>query len=91
MGMWAVFSKSFRKQLTVVFGYDTVTAKEIEKKAKPKYRKIVRDLLEFEKEDRFKMNIVNCAMLGAFVLAMPERPEVEPLTKYYIPQSERRS
>lgn len=83
MGMWALFSKSFRKQLTAVFGYDAATAKEIEKKAKSKYREIIRDLPEFEKEDRFKMNIVNCAMLGAFVLSMPERPEVEPLTKYY--------
>ena len=24
--------------------------------------------------DRFKMNAVNCAMLGAFVCAMPKRP-----------------
>ena len=83
MGMWALFANSFRKQLTAVLGYDAATAKEIKKKAKPKYKEIIRDLPEFEKEDRFKMNIVNCAMLGAFVLSMPERPEVEPLTKYY--------
>ena len=24
--------------------------------------------------DRFKMNAVNCAMLGAFVCAMPKQP-----------------
>ena len=24
--------------------------------------------------DRFKMHVVNCAMLGAFVCAMPKRP-----------------
>ena len=29
------------------------------------------------------MNIVNCAMIGAFILSMPERPEVERLTEYY--------
>ena len=29
------------------------------------------------------MNAVNCAMLCAFVLNMPRRPEVEELTKYY--------
>lgn len=29
------------------------------------------------------MNIVNCAMLGAFILSMPRRPEVEQLTDYY--------
>lgn len=29
------------------------------------------------------MNIVNCAMLGAFILSMPERPDVARLTDYY--------
>ena len=29
------------------------------------------------------MNIVNAAMLGAFILSMPQRPAVEPLTDYY--------
>ncbi len=83
MGMWALFAGSFREQLTAVFGYDADTAREIEKKAKPKYKEIIRDLPEFEKADRFKMNIVNSAMLVAFILSMPQRPEVEPLTEYY--------
>ena len=83
MGMWALFSGSFRKQLTVVFEYDAYTANTITKKAKPKYKKIIADLPEFEKGDRFKMNIVNCAMLCAFVLSMPERPDAERLTVYY--------
>ena len=29
------------------------------------------------------MNIVNCALLGAFVLSMPEWPDVERLTDFY--------
>lgn len=29
------------------------------------------------------MNIVNCALLGALVLSMPERPDVERLTDSY--------
>ena len=33
--------------------------------------------------DKFKMNIVNCAMLSAFCLSMPQRPAVEKLTVYY--------
>ena len=82
-GMWTMFAGSFQKQLTVVFGYDVDTAKTITKKAKPKYREIISELPEFEKGDRFKMNIVNCAMIGAFVLSMPERPDVEWLTEYY--------
>ena len=83
MGMWTLFAGSFQKQLTAVFGYDSDTAKGIAKNAKPKYKAIISDLPEFEKEDRFKMNIVNCAMLGAFVLSMPERPDMERLTDYY--------
>ena len=62
---------SFQKQLTALFGYDADAAKAITKKAKPKYKAIIADLPEFEKADRFKMNIVNCAMIGAFILSMP--------------------
>ena len=29
------------------------------------------------------MNIIGCAMLGAFVLCMPQRPDAEALTVYY--------
>ncbi len=83
MGMWALFAKSFGKQLTAVFGYSEDAAKETVKKAKPKYKEIIRDLPEFEKSDRFKMNIVNSALLGAFILSMAERPNVERLTEYY--------
>ena len=82
-GMWTLFAPSFRNQLTAVFGYGTNTAKAITKKAKPKYREIISELPEFEKSDRFKMNLVNCAMIGAFILSMPERPDVERLTVYY--------
>lgn len=83
MGMWALFAKSFQTQLTAVLGYDADTAKEITKNAKSKYKSIIAGLPEFEKGDRFTANIVNCAMLGAFVLSMPQRPDVDGLTDYY--------
>ncbi len=83
LGMWMLFSDSFRKQLTAVFGYDKNTARVVTKNAKPKYKEIIAGLPEFEKADRFKMNIVNCAMLGAFILSMPQRPDAERLTVYY--------
>lgn len=82
-GMWMLFAPSFRRELTQVLGYDEASAREITKRAKPKYCEIITSLPEFEKADRFKMNIVNCAMLSAFVLSMPQRPEVAPLTEYY--------
>ena len=83
MGMWALFARSFEKQLMGVFGYSAAMAKDIAKNAKPRYREIIARLPEFEKADRFQMNIVNCAMLGAFILSMPQRPDVARLTDYY--------
>ena len=82
-GMWLLFAGSFRRHLSAVFNYDKETAKTVSAKAKPKYREIILKLPEFEKADRFKMNIVNCAMFSAFVLSMKDRPSVEKLTEYY--------
>jgi hypothetical protein len=83
MGMWVLFGGSFRKHLSSVYGYDPETANAIAAKAKPKYKEIIGRLPEFEKADRFKMNIVNCAMLSSFLLSLPERPTVEKTTEYY--------
>lgn len=83
MGMWVLFKKSFERNLITEFGLDREAARKVEAKAKPQYQEIIAGLPEFEKGDRFKMNIVNCALLAAFVLNMPERPDVKRLTKYY--------
>ena len=83
MGMWALFSTSFRKNLTTFFGLDDAAAKDAARRAKGRYKAIISDIPEFEKADRFKMNIVNSAMLCAFILSMPKRPDVETLTEYY--------
>ena len=82
MGMWALFAKSFQTQLAML-GYDADAAGEITRKAKAKYREIITRLPVFEKGDRFQMNSVGCAMLCAFILSMPRRPEVGELTDYY--------
>lgn len=83
LGMWVLFAGSFQKQLTAVLGYDKATAKQITKISKPKYKEIIAKLPEFEKIDRFKMNLVNCAIIGAFILSMPERLDVDILSDYY--------
>ena len=83
LGMWALFAGSFKKQLSVVYGYNSKTAKVIIDKAKPKYKRIIEGLPTFEKTDQFKMNIVNCAMLSAILLSLPEKPNVEKTTEYY--------
>ena len=51
--------------------------------AKQRYRRIIEKLPEFEKGDRFKINIVNCAMFSAVILSMKEKPTVEAITAYY--------
>ena len=81
--MWMLYNKSFRKCLETELGYKEVTARIITAAAKPRYRNIIEKLPEFEKEDRFKANIVNCALLIAFLQSMQRRPGVEELTEFY--------
>ena len=82
-GMWLLFGRSFRKNLVSALKYDGRTARSVTGKAKKRYREIIEKLPEFEKGDRFSMNIVSCSMLCAFLLSMPERPSVDEATKYY--------
>ena len=83
MGMWLLFHRSFREKMVTVLGYSEAAAVETEKNALLKYKEIIAGLPEFEKADRFKMNIVNCAMLAAYYLNMGEKPDVDQMTKYY--------
>lgn len=81
--MWTLFSKSFRRNLTTVFELSPQTAETVISEAKGRYKKLICDLPAFEKGDRFEMNILNCAMLSAVILSMPQRPDVEKLTVYF--------
>ncbi|MBQ2603140.1 MAG: hypothetical protein II668_00730 [Oscillospiraceae bacterium] len=58
-GMWLLFGKSFRESLVSVLELGAAEADKIAKRAKIKYREIITRLPEFEKGDRFKMNIVS--------------------------------
>lgn len=82
-GMWTLFHGSFRRALTSVLNYDRDIAKSITVNAKQRYKKIIGKLPEFEKGDRFKTNIISCAMLSAFILNLPQKPTVEQMTEYY--------
>ncbi len=82
-GMWLLFHRSFREKLVSVLGFSEAAAARTEKKAFPKYKEIIAGLPEFEKADRFKMNIASCAMLAAFYLNMEPKPTVEQMTAYY--------
>ena len=81
-GMWLLFKKSFRKNLNI-FNIDKKEAIIITKNAKLKYKEIIKKLPEFEKNDRFKMNIVSCAMFASFISNLKEKPTLEDVTKWY--------
>ena len=81
--MWLLYKKSFRNHLVSDFGFDADNAKRITTNAKPRYKSINGKLPDFEKGDRFQTNIVNCALLIAFLQSMDRRPSVGELTKYY--------
>jgi hypothetical protein len=83
MGMWLLFRDSFKKQLVSVLNYSEEEAEKIVFSAKEKYRDIIGKLPEFEKKDRFKMNIVNCAMFCAFLWNMDKKADLAKLTEYY--------
>lgn len=82
-GMWMLYHGSFRKHLKMELGFNEEAARRISKYAKPKFKAIIAKLPEFEKGDRFTVNIVNCALLIAFLQSMDRRPGVEELTEYY--------
>ncbi len=84
LGMWMLYKRSFRTHLQTTLGCTKQEAKAVTKEAKPKYKQILARVPEFEKEDRFKMNLVNCALLVAFVRSMQTRPTVEALTGFTV-------
>ena len=82
-GMWTLFQTSFQNNLVSVLRYSEKEAAVITAKARKRYQKIVSDLPEFEKGDRFMMNILSCAMLSAFILNLPKKPDLEQMSEYY--------
>lgn len=61
-GMWVLFSTSFERHPTQEFALPAKTAKAVTAKAGQTDRRLIADLPDFEKEDRFAMNIVNAAI-----------------------------
>lgn len=82
-GMWVLFGGSFRKQLSAQLGFDKKMAEGIASKAKIEYGNLIRKLSDFERGDRFKTNIVSCAMISAFLLSMPKLPDTQKTVVYY--------
>lgn len=78
--MWTGFKGTFRKQLSKSF--DERNPAEVMKNARKKYRKILSGVDEFEKGDRFLMNILSCAMLSAVLLSTEKKYSLEEVRVY---------
>lgn len=75
--MWKVFRGSFTRELPCI----TKEAPEpLMKRSYRRYRKILTSIPEFEKGDRFFVNILSASMLSAVLL---ERPPVKAVEGYY--------
>ena len=81
--MWMIYRNTFREHLISDLRFSRDEANDIVNRAAPRYREIIGKIPEFEKGDRFVTNIVNCAMLTAFLLCMNRRPSVDELTVFY--------
>ena len=79
-GMWLVFQKSFRRQLCLITREDP---QAVMKEARITYRSILLDIPDFDKGDRFLVNILSAAMLAAVYLNLREKPELSAITEYY--------
>lgn len=79
--MWAAYKGTFNKQLTKTLGEDSSNG--VMKLAHKKYKEILADVDEFEKGDRFLINILSCAMLSAVLLSVKNKYTVEEVRVYY--------
>ena len=66
--MWAAYKGTFKKQLTKTLREDSPN--EVMKLAHKKYKEILFGVDEFEKGDRFLINILSCAMLSSVLLSV---------------------
>lgn len=73
--------RNVQKQLTKTLGEDSSNG--VMKLAHKKYKEILADVDEFEKGDRFLINILSCAMLSAVLLSVKNKYTVEEVRVYY--------
>lgn len=78
--MWTIFSPTFGRELHRMTSAD---ATGIMDRAKLRYRTILAPIPEFEKGDRFLINILSASMLAAVYLELPEKPSVKQVEEFY--------
>lgn len=76
-----IFAKSYLTSLKK--DLDIKDAKNVVKKARHKYYWIVKRIPSFDKEDRYYLNILSCAMFSSFLLCLPKKLTLEEATTLY--------
>lgn len=79
--MWAGYKSTFKEHLNKTLRESNPG--EVMKNAHKKYKEILADVTEFDKGDRFLINIVSCAMLASILLSVENKYTVEEVREYY--------
>lgn len=78
---WRAFQGTFEEALSSVL--HEREPKRVMKEAHTEYKKILSDVDEFEKGDRFLFNILSAAMFSSVLLHLERTPDVEEAREYY--------
>lgn len=79
--MWTVFGGSFKRAIQTVLSEND--AGSVMKCAQRKYKEILGGIDEFDKDSRFLVNILSCALLSAVLLSVEKKYDVETIRIYY--------
>ena len=79
-GMWTVFRPTFEREL---YRMSKADAPSVMDRAAVRYQEILQPIPEFEKGDRFLLNILSAAMLAAVYLELPEKPALDQVEDFY--------
>lgn len=79
--MWAGYKGTFKKHLTETLRETDPNV--VMKAAHNKYKEILLDVDEFDKGDRFLINILSCALLSSVLLSVKNKYSLEEVRVYY--------
>lgn len=78
--MWILFAPTFQKHLPMLGVSD---CKSVMKKAKTKYKAIVKGIQPFGKNDILLVNLISAAEIAAVYLSLDRKPSCEQMQEYY--------
>lgn len=79
--MWLMFKNSFSSTLKNDLKIDKY--KKVMKKGKKKYKEILKTIPDFDKDDRFKINIISCAQISSILLSCDKKLSLDEATLLY--------